>query len=239
MNKNNQPRYEQIGVAMTSRSFEEYLKMFSLQSETLNQGSILDVASGASSFTAEANRRGYHCISVDPLYELTYKDISIYGEKELSSIPEKLSNIEHIFDWSYYLSVEHHQKLREDSFEIFKNDYDTIDRPSKYVKGTLPLLPFEDNTFSMVLCSHFLFLYHEQFDFQFHLHSIQEFIRVCKPDGEIRIYPLVTLTFDQYPHLEMVMKKLEKMEGIKIEKVKSNLPFIPNSPYFLRLKKRV
>jgi hypothetical protein len=46
--------YEQVGVAMTCRSFTEYEKMFVLKKEDLDQGSILDIAAGAASFTAAA-----------------------------------------------------------------------------------------------------------------------------------------------------------------------------------------
>jgi hypothetical protein len=65
MEKNN--FYEQLGVAMTCRSFAEYERMFDLVKSDLQKGSILDIASGASSFTAMARRHGYEAFAVDPL----------------------------------------------------------------------------------------------------------------------------------------------------------------------------
>ncbi len=47
-------RYEQIGVAMTCRSYEEYERMFACDFGGSKLGAILDIAGGASSFTADA-----------------------------------------------------------------------------------------------------------------------------------------------------------------------------------------
>ncbi|MEJ9368520.1 hypothetical protein P9253_06020, partial [Schinkia azotoformans] len=63
--------YAQSGVAMTCRSYQEYKEMFMLKEGLLRNGRILDIASGASSLTAELNQKGYEAIAVDPLYTLT------------------------------------------------------------------------------------------------------------------------------------------------------------------------
>lgn len=60
--------YEQIGVAMTSRSYIEYERMFVLNTEALKGKSVLDVAGGASSFTAEARKKGIFAEAADPMY---------------------------------------------------------------------------------------------------------------------------------------------------------------------------
>ncbi|WP_210407368.1 class I SAM-dependent methyltransferase, partial [Hydrocoleum sp. CS-953] len=44
----------------------------------------------------------------------------------------------------------------------------------RYLTAELPKLPFEDNKFDLALCSHFLFLYSDQFSEEFHLESILE-----------------------------------------------------------------
>jgi len=82
--------------------------------------------------------------------------------------------------------------------------------------------------------SHFLFLYEGQFDRQFHLDALRELLRVCRRDGEIRIYPVFTLRWERYPHLEELLDEL-KGEGIQSSMLESRLPFIPGSKEVLRL----
>ncbi len=58
------------------RSFDEYVKMFSLTSDDLNL-KILDCGSGLSSLNAEMTRWGKKVISIDPIYNLSADDIEI------------------------------------------------------------------------------------------------------------------------------------------------------------------
>ncbi|WP_342748205.1 hypothetical protein [Desmospora activa] len=88
--------YEQIGVAMTCRSFDEYQTMFALDHGVMSQGEILDVAAGASSFVAEANGRGYAAFAVDPLYKLSSEEIKERGGDEIVSTTEKIDQIQHL-----------------------------------------------------------------------------------------------------------------------------------------------
>jgi hypothetical protein len=58
------------------------------------------------------------------------------------------------------------------------------------VQGSLPALPFKRGEFQMALCSHFLFLYSEQFDLDFHLGSV---LALCGVAEDVRIFPLTEL----------------------------------------------
>jgi ubiquinone/menaquinone biosynthesis C-methylase UbiE len=60
--------------------------------------------------------------------------------------------------------------------------------PERYEEASLPRLPFADNSFDLVLCSHFLFCYADRFELPFHLEALTELIRVSK--SQVRIYPL-------------------------------------------------
>lgn len=55
-------------VSFFGRSLDEYVQFFSLDLPALRGASVLDVAAGPSSFTAEACRRGIDAVAVDPLY---------------------------------------------------------------------------------------------------------------------------------------------------------------------------
>ncbi|MEH6930561.1 class I SAM-dependent methyltransferase, partial [Priestia megaterium] len=147
--------------------------MFLLKDDFLKKGKILDVAAGASSFVAEANKKGYDAVAVDPLYNLTVEQMTLHGQKEMKEATEKLAKNISFLSWDSYKSLEEHDKIREESFKLFLNHYKENSIEKRFITGTLPNLPFNDETFSLVLCNHFLFLYQEQFDLEFHLQAIR------------------------------------------------------------------
>jgi hypothetical protein len=61
----------------------------------------------------------------------------------------------------------------------------------RYVPVTLPSLPFKDGEFDILLSAHFLFMYADRLDYEFHINTLNELLRVTKE--EIRIFPLVDL----------------------------------------------
>ncbi|SDN17051.1 Methyltransferase domain-containing protein [Paenibacillus sp. yr247] len=224
--------YEQVGVAMTSRSYAEYEKMFILRSEDLIGKRVLDVAGGASSFTTEARQLGIFSEAVDPLYEKSAEAIAAHGLHEIDLVAAKMEKLQDVYDWSYYGSIEKHRKGRVESLRRFVKDYSSYDAASRYHVSFLPSLPFEDASFDLVLCSHFLFLYEEQFDFAFHQAAVHELVRVCKPGGEVRIYPLLNFGTVEYSRLSELISGLA-MEGFSAQKRVARLPFLPNSHEFL------
>lgn len=54
--------------------------------------------------------------------------------------------------------------------------------------GELPKLDFEESLFDLALCSHFLFFYSEQLNYEFHLASVKELLRIAV---EVLIFPLL------------------------------------------------
>jgi len=54
-------------VVLLGRTFDEYCRYFLLNPEDLAGKTVLDVASGISSFCAEANARGTWVTSFDPI----------------------------------------------------------------------------------------------------------------------------------------------------------------------------
>lgn len=228
--------YAQTGVAMTCRSYAEYERMFALRAEDLSAGPILDVAAGASSFVAEACSRGYDARAADPLYEMDTEAIIHHGEREIDISTSKLDGIKDVFDWSYYGSLERHRSLREASLHAFAAHKREESGTGRYVSAMLPELPYSENTFALVLCSHFLFLYQDQFDEKFHLQAIRELVRVCRPGGQVRIYPLLSLQWVRYPQLDQLVEALTQ-DGLGVEFIVSELPFMPSSTEFLCLTK--
>ncbi|MEF3302717.1 class I SAM-dependent methyltransferase [Paenibacillus sp. GYB003] len=229
-------RYDQVGVAMTCRGFAEYELMFGLDEALLGRGPVLDVAAGASSFAAEARSRGIDVVCADPRYALTAGQIAAEGAAEIEASTEKLERLAHRFDWSYYGDIASHKAGRIRSLELFVRDYERHAGRGRYTADMLPRLSFADHSFALVLCSHFLFLYREQFDDAFHRAALAELLRVCRPGGEVRVYPLLSLGWEPYPQFPELIAFVEGLGGAcSLEK--SGLPFIPGSTDMLRIRK--
>ncbi|MFC5405220.1 methyltransferase domain-containing protein [Cohnella soli] len=228
------PEYPQTGVASTCRSYEEYAAMFGLTERTIGAGPVLDVAGGGSSFVACLNAKGVPAIAADPFYAGMTEDVIAAARKEIEESSAKIAAIADSFDWSFYGSPEAHRAMREHSLELFAAHFKE-DR-SKYMDASLPRLPFEDDSFSLVTCSHFLFLYAESFGEAFHKEAIAELLRVLEPGGELRIYPLVSLKWEPCSFLDDV---LDELKGLAIaELLPTNLPFTPVRSDVLKMVKK-
>lgn len=220
--------YEQTGVAMTCRGFDEYIRMFDLQISDLEGGEIADIAAGGSSFTADALDKGYSATAFDPRYGQPAEAWVNEAASEIETSTAKLAAIADIYDWSYYGSIERHRERRAASLAKFAADVAREDRKGRYVAGALPSLPAEDGRFGLVLCSHFLFLYARQFGYEFHRDALLELLRICRPGGQIRIYPLRSLHWEPYDRMDDLLAELEAA-GAGTAFFRSRLPFIPGS----------
>lgn len=229
--------YEQIGVAMTCRGYAEYERMFGLNPELLRSGPVLDVAAGASSFAAEVRGMGVDVACADPRYAMPPDQIGEEGKAEIESSTMKLAGLAHKFDWSYYGSPQSHKAGRLDSLSKFLRDYSEPGARERYVPDKLPSLSFASDSFALVLCSHFLFLYGDQFDESFHRAALEELLRVCRSGGEVRVYPLLSLRWERYPELPALIAHLESL-GAECELRTSGLPFIPGSSEMLCITKK-
>ncbi|CAI6015060.1 class I SAM-dependent methyltransferase [Cohnella sp. JJ-181] len=230
------PAYPQTGVASTCRSYEEYERMFGIEEEKLRGQKVLDVAGGASSFTAALRARGIDAYAADPFYAGDREVTIAAAKREIDTSSAKLAAMAHIYDWSYYGSPERHRALREASLAAFAAHFTSEDGADRYASAGLPDLPFADDSFALAVCSHFLFLYAGQFGEDFHLAALRELLRVTKPGGEIRVYPLVTLAWEPVLYLDRLLRLLEKDAAARL--VTCNLPFVPSESRTLVLVKK-
>ncbi|UJF31621.1 methyltransferase domain-containing protein [Paenibacillus hexagrammi] len=228
--------YEQAGVAVTSRSYSEYEKMFVLRTEQLAGKRVLDVSGGASSFTAEARKLGIFAEAADPMYAKTLSEIEHTGKLEIEVVAAKMEKLTNVYNWEYYGSVARHKAGREVALDLFLQDFGAPDASGRYHAAMLPELPFDHDSFELVLCSHFLFLYEEQFDYDFHLRALQELVRVCKPGGQVRIYPLLNFQTKEYSRMEDLMAEISQ-SGCIVQRNISELPFLPGSKFYLSIDK--
>ncbi|MEM7725483.1 MAG: SAM-dependent methyltransferase [Cyanobacteria bacterium P01_A01_bin.45] len=204
-------------VVPYGRTFDEYIQMFNLCNTDLNK-SILGVGDGPASFNAQATKKGCRITSVDPLYELSTYDILNRFNQVVDNIIEQVKATPDDWVWSYHKSVDDLRDRRIEAINLFIEDYERGKQEGRYQIGELPSLYLENEQYDIALCSHFLFLYSQQYDCQFHVESIQEMLRVSK---EVRIFPLLTLMLEKSPYLDNVTKFFQ-MKGYQVSVTQVN-----------------
>jgi len=197
------------------RSLDEYKRMFALSEVDLSR-KIIGVADGPASFNADMFAFGRRVVSVDPLYEIPAGEIERQFYTVVDDIIGQVKAAPDDWVWWYHRSPEHLRENRIAVLHRFLTDYEYGRSDGRYVVGQLPDLDFADHEFDLALCSHFLFLYSEHLSYEFHLASIREMLRVA---GEVRIFPLLTLTLDKSPYLQALIDQLNS-DGLTARVVK-------------------
>jgi hypothetical protein len=185
-------------VVPWGRGFDEYVHMFALSDADL-AGRILGCGDGPAAFNADATRRGTPVVSLDPLYGIARADIEARVDATFDDILSETRRNEHEFVWTTIRSVDELGEARRAAMQAFLDDYDIGRAEGRYVEGALPALPFEDASFDLALCGHFLFLYSAHRDLDFHVASLIELCRVAR---EVRVFPLLALGAVPSPFVE-------------------------------------
>ena len=207
-------------VVFIGRTLGEYQAMFDLDLSHLQNKRILDCPGGACSFTTEMRAKGYAVTAADILYNLPPEELTEKGQQDMETVLAKLDGLEDLFTWDFYGDVAALAKNRRAAFSVFANDYQTHWQKSRYIHAALPTLPFEDNQFDVTLSAHFLFLYDDRFDYDFHRQAILELIRVTAK--EVRIFPLLGLDIQKSPFVERIIQDLSS-DSLSLEVV--SIPF--------------
>jgi hypothetical protein len=194
--------------------------MFSLTAGDL-RGRILSCADGPASFNAEVTRVGGRVTSTDPLYRFSGEEIRERVEATYPVMLELTRREAHRFVWEHVADPEALGRLRLGAMEGFLGDYEAGRAGGRYLDQSLPGLDFPDGAFDLALCSHFLFLYSEQFDAEFHVRAIEGLTRV---GGEVGVFPLLDLNGGRSAHLGTVVGAMEG-RGFEAEIVKVGFEF--------------
>jgi hypothetical protein len=203
-------------VVPFGRSLDEYIKMFNLSSEDLQQR-ILGVGDGPASFNAEGTAKEYNITSIDPIYQFDGAEIKQRFDEVVDNIIDQIIATPNNWIWSYHQNPQELKASRIKTLEIFLQDYQQGKQAGRYAAQELPKLDFATQTYDLALCSHFLFLYSAQCDRDFHVAAIQEMLRVSQ---EVRIFPLLTLMLETSPYLDFVMGQFRNLGYfVAIEKV--------------------
>ena len=204
------------------RNLAEYQKMFFLCDEDYRRKKILGCGDGPASFNAEVTKIGGSIISIDPIYQFSKKQIQQRIDETSSLIAQELKNNQDNFVWKNIHNVDELIDTRIKAMQIFLNDYEKGLKENRYQYQQLPKLDFEDDSFDIVLSSHFLFLYSDHLDYDFHKNSILEMCRVSKKI--IKIFPLIDLQNKISKHLEPIIKLLDK-QGYRVNIISTDYEF--------------
>ena len=220
-------------VVLLGRTLDEYARYFALDLDALAGADILDVASGVSSFTAEANARGLRVTAFDRIYELEPAVIQSRCEPDLEHILKSIHGLT-VYRWDFYKNPENLRSLRERAYKTFLADY-AQHRGARYVAGSLPSLPFGNRQFDLTLASYLLLVYEDHFDYRFHQQSLLEVMRVTR--GEARLYPIVSFEAKRCSYLDR-FKADPTLAHLTFDEVQTDFEFLVGSNYFLRIRHR-
>lgn len=174
-------------VVPWGRNSEEYRAMFALSNSDL-YSKILGCGDGPSSFNKEVTDQNGCVVSIDPVYQFTKEEINQRILETAKTVLEQVEQNKDQYVWKNIASVKELENVRMAAMATFLEDYDQGKEEQRYIEASLPNLPFEDKRFNLVLCSHFLFLYSDHFDLNFHIDSVLE---MCRVGNEVRIFPLI------------------------------------------------
>jgi hypothetical protein len=219
-------------IIFIGRTYEEYLEMFSLLEEELQGKKVLDCPAGACSFTAIGTKSGLDVTACDIAYYHSDEDLKNKGLQDIEHAMEHMEKAKNNYKWDYFKDVEGLKKHRLSALQDCADDMNKSSE--RYIPVTLPSLPFMNAEFDILLSAHFLFMYADRLDYQFHIETLNELLRVTKE--EIRIFPLVDLEGKRYEHLDKIISYLAD-NGCTVEEVKVPYEFQTNANSMLKIKK--
>ena len=218
-------------VVPFGRSLDEYIKMFDLSDEDL-QKCILGVGDGPASFNAEGTAKGFKITSIDPIYQFDGVEIKQRFDAIVDNIINQIIATPDNWVWSYHKNPQDLKASRIKTIETFLQDYNCGKQKGRYLAQELPDLNFKDRTYDLALCSHFLFLYSKQLDYNFHIAAIEEMLRVS---NEVRIFPLLTLMQEVSAYLDNAIAHFDNL-GYSTAMVKVPYELQPGADRMLVIK---
>ncbi len=207
-------------VVPWGRNLKEYKEM-GLFSDADKGKKILGCGDGPASVNKELTQMGVDITSIDPIYQFTKEQIVQRIDETSSVVSEQLRLNSDDFVWKNIRDVDELVSLRLHAMEEFLEDYEVGKKQGRYQHRELPKLNFKDNAFDLAWSSHFLFLYSEHFNEEFHKQAITEMSRVAK---EVRIFPLLDLKNKRSRHLDAILKYFEEHD-YAYEIIQSNYEF--------------
>jgi len=220
-------------VVPWGRNLAEYVDMFNLAEYELKNSKILGCGDGPASFNAEVTALGGSVLSVDPTYQFSTEQIAARIDEVALEVMAEVHKKQEDFVWKNIANPDALYNMRMSAMQTFLEDFKYGKEEGRYKSEMLPKLSFEDIQFDLALSSHFLLLYSEHLDEQFHKDAIDEMLRVAK---EVRIFPLVTLRGEVSKHLASLIAYFEAQK-YSCKVVKTTYEFQKGGNEMLQIKR--
>jgi hypothetical protein len=183
-------------------SYEDYLAMFELDSNRLTD-KTLDCMSALSSFNATATQQSKQVTSLDPLYAQDKHAIERLIDQQRRLWQDHLEHNSH--DPKQYEMAQKKFEHFTITSQLFLDDYALGQESGRYVAWSPgQKLPFADHSFSLALCSHWLFKQPLSL-----IEVIDCIDELCRVAGEVRIFPLVNAQSQPHHFLGHVMANFQ------------------------------
>ena len=161
-------------------AFEDYCRLFALDANDLKGRCVLEVAAGYSSFTAEACRRGVDAVAVDPSYHASALGLADTVRRDLER-----ADADGGASTAGPVGAATRQE-KSSAAHRFLADFEAHARRGRYLRGSLPALPFLDGAFDFVVCTRLFQARTESPDLAPALDGCLELLRVST--GDVRIF---------------------------------------------------
>lgn len=220
-------------IVFIGRTYDEYVSMFDLKMDEMRGKRLLDCPAGACSFTAEASRYGLDVIACDIAYDYTADDLERKGLQDIAHAMEQMEPAAEQYDWGYFGNID---GLRSHRLQALREcSAHRRGQPHRYVPAVLPSLPFVSGEVDIILSAHFLFMYADRLDTDFHLRTIEELLRVAKE--EVRIFPLIDLEGKRPPQVDEVIHLVQN-RGCDVQEKEVPYEFMRGGNTMLQIKKK-
>jgi len=201
-------------VLFYGRTLAEYLKMFNLELSRWKDSKILDCPAGPASFVAEARLQGIEVVGCDPAYTDELEIMLNNGNLDINKTINICSQYLPLFSQKFYSSLEDMRNYAKSALNTFVDSYPQGKQQKYYIQASLPNLPFPEQSFDLVLCGSFLFIYSHlsnknlpHLDYQFHKAAILDLLRVSRK--EVRIFPIPSLEGKLHEYVQNFLTDLD------------------------------
>ncbi len=202
-------------LLLSGHNFNDYYRMFDL-SETDLSKNILTVASGFDSFNQQMHEKNKKVISCAKNYSMNLNEISELVKKSLARLNDHISEHAEQYRFTKEKTQEWLREKRVEAAACFLSDYEQGKKEGRYLHEVLPVLHFNNESFDIALCSHFLFS-HSAINDEKIIIYIKELLRVAR---EVRIFPLSDMYGELSPLIGPVLLALQTEKcGVEIKQV--------------------
>ena len=222
-------------VSFFGRTLDEYGRFFSLEPYKLRGQAVLDVTPVRHRSPRKRWTKGIDAVAVDPQYDQPAGELSDQVRDDYQRMFTQMRAKPHLFRLKAFPSLRAAAENRPAGRgPTFLTDYEGNVRHGRYLRAALPLLPFLDGAFDLVLCAHLLFIYAARFDFDWHVVACAELARVSS--GEVRIHPVCEANGRPYAELSRLRAELS-LRGVLSEVVPVDYEFFAGGTSMLVLKR--